>query len=72
MKEIKLPFYVRLAFILIIILTGGFLCIIAAPLVVPLLFSFLFAVLLLPVANSLRASQNYQEVLLLLLLFCYY
>ncbi|MEO6453489.1 MAG: AI-2E family transporter [Ginsengibacter sp.] len=51
MRVIKLPFYARLAFILIILIAAGYICIIGQRLIVPLLFSFLFAILLLPVAN---------------------
>ena len=54
MKEFKFPFYIRLAFILIILIAGSYICILGANLVVPLLFSFLFAILILPVANFLE------------------
>lgn len=51
MTSIKLPFYLRLACILIILVIGGYIAIIGRELIVPLLFSFLFAILLLPAAN---------------------
>lgn len=51
MNEFKFPFYIRLAFILIILIAGGYISILGANLLVPLLFSFLFAILILPVAN---------------------
>lgn len=51
MTSVKLPFYARLALVLIILIAAGFILIIGQELIVPLLFSFLFAILLLPVAN---------------------
>lgn len=51
MKEVKLPFYAKLALTLTSLITGGFICIVGQNLIVPLLFSFLFAILILPTAN---------------------
>ena len=72
MKEIKLPFYVRLAMILVILVTAGFICVKGQGLIVPLLFSFLFAVLILPVANFLenkyKMSRTIASMLAVLLL----
>ncbi len=49
-----MPFYAKLALILVIIIAGAYICILGQKLIVPLLFSFLFAILLLPVANYLE------------------
>lgn len=51
MKPIVLPFYVRLGFVLIILIASGYLAILGKEILSPLLFSFLFAILLLPMAN---------------------
>lgn len=51
MNVIKLPFLLRLTCILIILIAVGYLAVLGRDLVVPLLFSFLFAILLLPAAN---------------------
>lgn len=51
MRTLQLPFYARLAFILVILIASTYICIAGEKLIVPLLFSFLFAILLLPVAN---------------------
>jgi putative permease len=51
LKNIPLPFYAKLAFILIGILALGFLIILGKELLDPLMFGFLFAILLLPLCN---------------------
>jgi putative permease len=51
MESIKLPFWLKLACILISIISLGYIGIVGEKLIVPLLFSFLFAILLLPAAN---------------------
>ncbi len=51
MRIIKLPFYARFAFLLVILIACTYICIMGQSLIVPLLFSFLFAILLLPAAN---------------------
>jgi len=74
MKDLKFPFYVKLAFILVILISAGYLCILGESLIVPLLFSFLFAILLLPLANFFenkaklpRSLSSIIAVLLLLI-----
>jgi len=74
MNNIKVPFYIRLAFIFIILVAGGFILIKGEEVIVPLLFSFLFAILLLPVANFFenkaklpRSLASIVAVLLLLI-----
>lgn len=51
MKVFKLPFYLQLACVLVILVATGYIAILGKDLIVPLLFSFLFAILLLPLAN---------------------
>jgi putative permease len=72
MSSIKLPFYARLAFILIILIAGGFIAVIGQGLIEPLLFSFLFAVLLLPTANffenKLHLSRSIASIIAVVLL----
>ena len=54
MKPISTPFYTKLAFVLISILALGYLLIQGKDILAPLIFSFLFAILLLPLANFLE------------------
>lgn len=54
MQPVSLPFYVKLGFILIILLTAGYIAILGERIFTPLLFSFLFAILLLPLGNFLE------------------
>lgn len=54
MKIYALPFYAKLGFILIILIAGGYIAVLGKEILVPLLFSFLFAILLLPLANFLE------------------
>jgi predicted PurR-regulated permease PerM len=72
MPEIKIPFYARLALLLVSIIAIGFICIIGKSLVVPLLFAFIFSILILPVANffenKLRFSRSLAALLTVLLL----
>jgi len=63
MKPIQLPFYARLAFLLVIIIAGAYICIVGQNLIVPLLFSFLFAILLLPVANFFERKARLSRTL---------
>jgi len=75
MNTIKLPFYSKLAFILIIIIATGYLAVIGQELIIPLMFSFLFAILLLPVANffenKLKLSRSIAAVISVLLLIVF-
>lgn len=49
--KVETPFYTRLAMVLISLISLGYLSILGKELLCPLLFSFLFAILLLPVAQ---------------------
>lgn len=71
-KKIIAPFYERLALILIGFCVLGYLLILAKDLVDPLIFGFLFAVLLLPVSNFLekklrlpRSASSFLSIILL-------
>ena len=72
MKIVKLPFYAKLAFILVILIASVYICIVGQRVIVPLLFSFLFAILLLPVANYLenktRLSRSVSSIIAVVLL----
>ncbi len=63
MREVKFPFYAKFALVLVLLIAGGYICIIGARVVVPLLFSFLFAILLLPVANYLENKAKLSRTL---------
>lgn len=54
MKDIYFPFYLKLACVLISIIAIGFLAIVGKDILMPLLFSFLFATLLLKPSNFLE------------------
>jgi putative permease len=73
MKKITLPFYVRLGFVLFILIAAGYLAVLAEKLLVPLLFSFLFAIVLLPLANffenRLHFPRGVAAILSVLLFF---
>jgi putative permease len=71
-KKIIAPFYERLALVLIGFCILGYLVIVAKDLLDPLLFGFLFAVLLLPLANFLekklrlpRSASSFVAILLM-------
>ncbi|HEX8462006.1 MAG TPA: AI-2E family transporter [Segetibacter sp.] len=72
MKIISVPFYVRLAFILIILVVGGYICVLGENIIVPLLFSLMFAILLLPIANffenKLKLPRSLASIVAVLLL----
>ena len=59
MKPIVLPFYVRLGFVLIIMIALGYLAVLGKEILSPLLFSFLFSILLLPLANFFERRLNW-------------
>lgn len=71
MKPITVPFYIRLACILFCLICLGYLAIIAEKIIIPLLFSFLFAILLLPLANTFehkfRLSRGASSIISVLL-----
>jgi len=54
MKQIALPHYAKVAFVLIILISVGFICVLGKDVMAPLVFSFLFAMLLLPLARFLQ------------------
>ncbi|WP_121201877.1 AI-2E family transporter [Mucilaginibacter gracilis] len=54
MKPTALPYYAKFAFVLIILLCIGYMAILGKDLLAPLVFSFLFAMLLLPLARFLQ------------------
>ncbi|HWB25196.1 MAG TPA: AI-2E family transporter [Chitinophagaceae bacterium] len=53
-KSNTTPFYTKLAMVLISLIALGYLAILGKKLLVPLLFSLMFAILLLPLANALE------------------
>ncbi|HEV7620137.1 MAG TPA: AI-2E family transporter [Flavisolibacter sp.] len=54
MRSVIVPFYIKLALILFILLALGYIAILGEKIFIPLLFSFLFAILLLPLAGLLE------------------
>ncbi|GAC1421491.1 MAG: AI-2E family transporter [Flavisolibacter sp.] len=54
MRPIAVPFYIKLAVILFSLIASGYLAILGERIFIPLLFSFLFAILLLPLAGFLE------------------
>ncbi|EHQ28110.1 AI-2E family transporter [Mucilaginibacter paludis] len=54
MNKTVLPYYAKLAFVLVSLLCIGYIAIIGKELLAPLVFSFLFAMLLLPMARFLE------------------
>ena len=75
MKPINTPFYTKLALVLVSILALGYLLIQGKDILAPLIFSFLFAILLLPLANFLenkcRLSFSISAILSVLLLISF-
>jgi putative permease len=63
MKEIKLPFVTKLAFVLLSVIMLGYLAILGKSLLSPLLFSLLMAFLLLPFANFLERRLKFKRSL---------
>lgn len=63
MKNFVWPFYLKLACVLIILIAGGFLAIIGKEVLSPLLFAFLFALLLLPFANFLQNKLRFSRAI---------
>jgi len=57
------PFYLKLACVLIILIAGGFLAIVGKTFLSPLLFAFLFALLLLPLSNFLENKLKFPRSL---------
>lgn len=74
MKEIKLPFIIRLALVLLSILALGYLAKIGKSVLAPLFFAILMALLFLPFANFLERRWKFSRVIstfssLLIMLF---
>jgi len=71
-KKIAAPFYERLALVLVGLVSLGYLIILAKEVLDPLVFGFLFAILLLPIANFLekkiRMPRTLSSVVSILLL----
>src|ERR1700735_5277276 len=72
-KKITAPFYERLSLVLVGLISLGYLVILAKEILDPLVFGFLFAILLLPTANFLekrlrlpRSLSSLVSILLLL------
>lgn len=59
MKQAVTPFYARLACVLVSIVILGYLAILGKQVLAPLFFSFLFAILLLPLANFLERKLHF-------------
>ncbi|MEC5157354.1 AI-2E family transporter [Chryseobacterium sp. MP_3.2] len=77
MREIKLPFVLRLPLILISILSVGYLAMIGQGILAPLFFAVLMALLFLPFTNFLEKKLRFSRVfstfssLLVMLIFLY-
>jgi len=54
MKQATLPHYAKVAFVLLILISIGYICVLGKDVMAPLVFSFLFAMLLLPLARFLE------------------
>lgn len=63
MKPINTPFYTKLAFILVSMVTLGYLIIQGKDILAPLVFSFLFAIVLLPIATFLEKKCHFSFAL---------
>jgi predicted PurR-regulated permease PerM len=63
MQSLRFPFYIKLACSLIILIGLGFLVIIGKNVLLPLLFSFLFAILLLKPANFLENKWHFSRAI---------
>lgn len=61
MKYFTLPFYSKLALVLVSIISLGYLAIIGKTLLAPLLSSFLIALLLLPMANYMEQKWKFKR-----------
>ena len=63
MREIKLPFLLRLALVLVSIFALGFLVKLGKTVLAPLFFAFLMAILFLPFANFLEKKWRFSRVI---------
>lgn len=55
------PFYTKLAMVLVILLAGGYLCILGKEVLSPLLFALLIAIVLLPIAGFLEKRFKFHR-----------
>jgi predicted PurR-regulated permease PerM len=62
-ETIKFPFYARLAFLLLCIICSGYLFYIGQGIIIPVMMSFLYAVLLRPVVLFLKVRLHFPHVL---------
>ena len=62
-KKITAPFYEKLALVLVGLVSLGYLIVIAKEVLDPLVFGFLFAILLLPIANFLEKKTRLPRTL---------
>jgi predicted PurR-regulated permease PerM len=62
-STIKFPFYIRLAFMLISMISIVYILCIGASVLIPILMAFLFAVLLLPIVHFLNSKLRFPNVL---------
>jgi putative permease len=74
-KKIAAPFYERLSLVLVGLIALGYLVVLAKDLVDPLIFGFLFAILLLPICNflerKLRLPRSMASLVSILLLIAF-
>ncbi len=72
MKSTETPFYARLAYVLVSIVILGYLIVLGKEILAPLFFAFLFAILLLPLANfferKLRFPRTFSTLISIILL----
>ena len=52
--KVSLPFYTKLAMVLVSLISLGYICVLGKEILSPLLYSFLFAILLMPVASRIE------------------
>ena len=62
-KEKQLPFYAKIAYLLIALIALGFLVVIGKKVLDPLMFGFLFAILLLPISNFFEKKFKFPRSL---------
>jgi predicted PurR-regulated permease PerM len=74
-KKIDIPFYEKLSLVLVALIALGYLVILAKELLDPLIFGFLFAILLLPIATflekKLRLPRSLSSLVSILLLIAF-
>jgi predicted PurR-regulated permease PerM len=62
MKPTDTPFYSKLAFILVSLVALGYLVVLGKDILAPLIFAFLFAILLLPLVNFFEKKCHFSSV----------